>query len=1173
MTTKREPCLIPVRLNACVLDPRTLPRTKEVTTLGGTTRPSSHSWAWHSPSYEKLDASRNDALERIWPRLFDPTTPPTMENRGGICLTISLPEGFSKPLQETPSSIPRLPDRWLWVRILRPLHALDGTQINEIPQTKTWIVDAGVITDNPESPPVLTNENGRMRARRIGVRRTLQEASPIRPDEPRIKLHHQGTDQSASLTFATYSPMNLNNMSYIDPLDDVSPEDLSRSALSYFVIGWYREFDLDDPLHILRSADASDVDISRILQFDEQSPGNTSLGDRCIFHGLVAHIDYWNPHSYLGPAFGSPSSDPVFPCLGTRQELPQKIGFGMTPEDALASLAADISPDDAANQKLSADFFQLLRMMLLDQLEAGDSLCTDEILRTAERNATFQRAAGTFEWTIGAATSPAFEAQQVPQFEISFEQRSILQSLNEIQTQRDAAQSKFCGAAESLYTAWWQALRARGRRKLALDEAVKQRCEIVQKLQDDGQRLQKSVDSIRIALQVSLDATHGANVLEVRMVATDQYHVPKEPAIAIRNIGPKLPPFSKVTLPRTANQIVNSPVPNSYFQFERANIRAQLLDYKDPELLPLLQSLADEASIAEAAIAGLIRTSGPSNGFTAMSHVEQWQDRNRLVRIREGELSFLTASNETVVSKRLGMAWAEQPWIPLFLDWEVEWFANADMMASSTGTPLQGRTILVSRPQTMIHAQMSRLEKMASRMAPVLADCRHLFDDVMQWDILAQTLSGLHQQLLLRDDSLPRLMPADEPLRPLVAGTTLAPPNLAPNLEFSALRQGHIRIGRLWVVDAFGQAFSLNPTIKTSISARSTEFLPLPTRILEPARLKVDIQKDPVTNHPVRAWFLPIFADKSLVVYNPEGHPLGLITHRLALDNTPETIWQPANRSAPSHPSELPDPILSTFLSPLVGDSEARLRFDTLLRHIDEALARTLPAQSNANRSLAAMLGRPLVLLQADVCVDRFGGSIESPDDIANGRSGFPPQSPITAPAWVGMRNRLDDGVIGYQIAQPTLPLRRTAKLEFGPPRDAPAFQLDLSRNPKSVSLFLLADPQGVIYLESEILPLTTLRLPPAWVNEMVEKLPAVMRLSPILLQSHSQLRSIFDPSATSTQNIDLPLPMSKNGESSAETSAIFSTNGGRDIPVQPTSAKNGFPETSVAAIEGILIV
>jgi len=1172
MTTEQLLCLIPVRLHACVIDPNTLSRTKEVVKEDGTIQPSTHAWAWHSPNYEKLDAKRTEALERIWPNLFEAVVPPGMQGRGGICLSITLPEGFSKPFPGQTQNLPRLPDRWLWVRILRPIYAVDGTPVDEPVFIKTWIVDAGVATDNAESPFVIHDNEGRMAATRIGVERTLQEALQYGPDEPRLPIHYQGTNLGASLTFANYAPQNLNNTSYIDRLDDISPDDLARSVLSYFVIGWYRDPDRDDPLSILRLAGHNLADIYQILHFDKQSPNDSPLGERAIFHGLAAHIDYWNPRSHLGPAFGSPLSDPTHPCVGTFHYPPQKIGFGATPEDAFAALAADLSPEDAASQKLSADFFQILRMLLLDRLDAGETTATNDVLRIADQNATFQRAGGNLEWTIGPMTSGPTPAPSPPQIDISIEQRTQLRALNQLQARSDEAQGKFMSAAESLYTIWWQTLRARGRRKAALEESAKRRTEIALTFQTEVQQLQITIDSARLALQTSIDTSLGAGVAEVRSTAVDHYHVPKEPAVAIRNIGPKVPPFSRLTIPRTLEQIAQSFATNSYPRLTRAPVHDHVRNHADPKLTSILEALAAEASLVEEAVAAIVRSSSPPGGFDSLSNVEQWQERNRLVRIRESEFSFVAKNGERLPLNRLGMTWTEQPWIPLFLDWEVEWFSEADSQNSSEGTPLQGRTILASRPQTMIQSQMGRMAAMATKMAPLLADCRPLLEDVMQWDILAQTLSGLHQQLLLRDDLLPRVLPVDEPLRSLVARTSLAPPNLAPNLEFSSLRRGHLRVSRLWVVDAFGQAFSLDPAIKTSIAASSARSFPLDSRLLEPARLKVEFAPDPTTNQLVRAWILPIFAEKSLVVYDPGGQPLGLICRGSTSDNTPGTTWQSITANGQRNPSDLSDPILASFIAPLVGGPEARVRFDSLLQHIDEALARTLPAQSTALHSPASLLGRPLVLVRTDVCLERRGGLIESPLDLAANTPSSNSTIAMSSPVWLGLRNRLDDGVIGFMIADSTGPLQRTAKLQSGSARSAPAFQLDLSANPNRVPLTLLMDPWGAIYFESEILPLETLRLPPEWVNGMVTKLPAVMRLAPALIHSHALLRAISSSANSSIPNIELPLPMSHNNKSSLNARANLVVNAGTVVPVKPISSEAILSETFVAAIEGFLI-
>lgn len=1178
MTEPKTPCLIPVRLTACVYDPNTVIRTQDVSKESGAIHSSPHKWAFHQPNYEKLDSSRADAFDRLWPRLFESTPPPAMGNHGSVCLAISPPPGFSNAMAyDNKSSLPRLPDRWLWVRIVRPMHDEAGNWLNSAPSVSAWIVDAGVETDNAHSAPILAPSNGGLAARRVGVKRSLREASASGTEEKRTSLHVQGTDASASITFAAFAPANMNNSSYVDTLDDVPLEDLRRSAISYLAIGWYRD-PSDDPLAKMKADGRSDEEIASVLELSRAATSEeVQLGDRCIFHAMVTHIDYWNDRSYLGPAFGSPGAEPVHPCIGTFHNEPQKIGFGATSEKALSALLADISAEDGAERKISADFFRLLKSLLHDQLDSWDAVGSADLLRYAEQATTFYSVPGGSEWAIGPADEmdappigPEATRRETPK--ITGEQRAILRALNELQSQADAAESELAANAETLYAAWWQSQRARGKRKVALETTIHRHRSIAEEARSTVDRLRIAVEMQRNALQSSIDAAFGPNVLGVNDFPAASYCLPKEPAVALRNVGPKIPPHPDQTMVRTLGDVATERKSGDYERLERAPIRAAMRPYVDAELDPAFDALAEEAGLIEEAIASLVRDGGRAPVFTKDSSLESWQNRIRRVRSQERDIEFHTANHGHIALSRLTAAWAEQPWVPLFLDWEVEWFPVGLDADGNSGTMLSGRTILASRPQNLISSRLERLQKNGAKASSAIASCRHLLEDVMQWDVLSQSLSGIHQQLLLRDDLLPRLLPADAPLRSFVESTSLAPPNLAANIEFDTVRRGSLHVRRLWVVDQFGQAFNLDPTIKTATKPLgSREAIPFAPRLLEPTRLAIDFDIPPDADTPVRGWVLPSLVDKALVVYDAKGAPLGMITRAARSSAEAGTRWRPVLANSPKTPADIADPELAKFVRQFVENPDAARHFDDTLKLIDDALARTTCAHSIADGSTASMLGRPLVLLRANVRLERRGGPTVDPGALVTQleeRSA----APMAVPIWIGSRHLPDDGVIGYRIGDQPGPLEPTAKLAFGPPEGPPSFTVEAPANTAPVALTLLLDPHGKVYLESEILPVTILRLSPEWFEDAGRALPAVIRMAPALITSHAQLRAISrasesqsDASASSV-HVDLPLPVD-------EPQAILFTGDGLDVPVEPILQTGRIPDRQVAAIEGTLVI
>jgi hypothetical protein len=277
---------------------------------------------------------------------------------------------------------------------------------------------------------------------------------------------------------------------------------------------------------------------------------------------------------------------------------------------------------------------------------------------------------------------------------------------------------------------------------------------------------------------------------------------------------------------------------------------------------------------------------------------------------------------------------------------------------------------------------------------------------------------------------------------------------------------------------------------------------------------------------------------------------------------------------APKSVDDIEDPVLGAFLQPLVGGPDALLRLNETMQLIDEALARTLPPQSSTTTSSASMLGRPLVLLQARVCVKRRGGPIVEPAALLSPTSDTDGKNAINVPIWIGAQDLPDDGVIGFHVGNTPTLMDRTAKLQMGPPKGLPSFTLNASRESESTPLTLLMDPRGKIYLESEILPVTTVHLSPEWIDDVAQKLPAVMRMAPALIHSHALLRSVLRPNAGSAPaSIDLPLPIGSRRDAQNDASAVLSTGQGIDVSVKPISTSGILPERQIAAIEGILIL
>jgi hypothetical protein len=1329
------PCLFPIRVVACVFDPKQDNKTVDKVEQGSESA-STHGWSWTPPKLDDIGEGR--VLGSAWPDLHKRVAPPPLgtvvgAGKPAVCLNWGPPPAWGTPLVPFPGSdklpegdarlLPRLPDRWLVVRILRRTHDAGGWA-DLAPTTAAWVIDAGVESSDPASPLLRVkaddDDNDTPSWKRIGRWRRLPDPTTsdkaIASDEQlaaSYRIHLQGSDHAPDLTFPAYAPSCLNNLAFIDTLDDVSEDVLARSALSYVVMGFYRDPERHDPLQLLRKqakplsdaalrrrlgladaflaelreakkdlhahvrnaiaevrhhlivadgspvelqgrwasdddlraqlrqlvadmkADGHDEDaIEDALGFDPEMPFEvTPLGDRSLFSGMVTYIDYWNPKSYMGPAFGSPEAERVH-AGGTFYNQPAVVGCGATAEEAMAAILSGITPKDDPQWSLSPTFFRLLKAMLNNQLAAWDAVGGKDLERHADRLSTFVQVPRGVEWAVRPKGKAGNEGRETPRLDEKL--RGLHHALAEAQLAVDRQQWERDGAAETLYTAWWLIAPGADAKK---DAVIRRFLNAYAKSIGTMDRQLAKLAGLRDTCAGSLVSALGAD-LELKRVEAPAFLMPKEPAVALRFVGERLPERAPAPIGRSAGQVASgrSATPKALLP---ADVARALTGWneKDQPLREALAALAGEAAVVEEAVAALMQ----SESSSALDEIEPWVKRQGLLFDRLGGSAIAPISHprgktvgNTLATKDgrqiplgdLCAAWTRQPWSPIFLDWEVLWIDEGK--EAKEGRPLRGRTLLINRPQNQIASRLGALRgAKGATVLTALESCRYNLESAARADILAQTLSGLHQQLLQRDDALPRITPSptdpeDGPLAPLVERTRLGPPNAGATTPLDGLRRGTMRILRLWVVDRFGQAYKLTkPEVFTASGTRKQDEVAFERRLLEPACLSVDFAFPEVTSTPeqprcapgpVRGYLLPSQIDRAMVAYDAAGAPLGLVVR----SSDSETTWRPLRAAAPAGAGV--DPVLADFLAPLVGKQQAVEHFDALIAQVDAALARTLPPGMLDRTSTASILGRPLALVPADVGIARRGGPIADPQWFTRAgadapytvENGDPEQvrsaldevaaarrAPgVEVAVRVGSRALPDDGVIGWYEGGFTGALRRGAKLDTDPARatgDTFTLRAPGAREAPPTRVTFLLDPHGKIYLEPvrpvlkdgketfrpDLLPVRVLGLLPEWYEDELRRLQAVVRVAPVLLPSHAVLREITAGGTLAPDKaaVRLPVPAVSLGRTATPVSgdvvAELSLDLGSARPSVPVGAVSGaasVPLVDVAAIEGLIV-
>ncbi|MBK7828652.1 hypothetical protein [Nannocystis sp.] len=1198
------PHLLPVRVSACVYDPSTVPLTGEVV-VDGVTKKKPHDWSFRQPNYDGVVKE----LLPVWDGLFETRQlPPAIAGATGpaICLSWALPAGWGQPLRaDDPHSHPRLPDRWLVVRMARRTHTGQAwAAADDEPDVRAWVVDSGVA--DASGAPVLVHEAGALAVRRVGRVRTLEQAVAAKPDESRERLTAEGAAASRDLTFTAFVPAHLNNLACVDRLNDLPAGlALEDTALSYLVVGWYREPGVDDPITTLQGGGVADI--RRALGLYEPGDGKKKkasdtlslpLGERCVFHGMVAYVDYFNPRSYLGPAFGAPhpSEHPrKHPCESLIYPDRTQIGVGMTGEQALAELCAN--RDDSTKDGSGAQMAAVLEALLDGTLARWDAVGAEDVKAHARRLATFQTVSSGKEWSVGPA-DPAAAPKDMPPLGAAL--TKLLADLNAAQAQADRKSWVVASAVEALYTSFWMAQKV-GSEVDGLPAYVAAQAAETRALQAEHQKLVAAAAAQEKGLSTALDAALVAGELPVKFTTfaheAAPFYVPKEPAVAVRNVSPRLPLRPLPRVGRSTDQIVvDAPRDGQGFQYARlacASVVAKLKSgLGDPVLDAVLSLLADEASIVEEAVAALVRARSVVPAFHAKSNLSEWVDRGRRLfadlggaavwadpRSRPPTLDgsslihLPTVDGPTVPLADLCTLWVQQPWLPLFLDWEVDWIVGDD-----SASQLAGRTLLANRPQRVFKDCLDRLDKavMEHDAAVHTILSSDAFAAIGQWDVVGQTLSGIHQQLLTRHDSLPRIAPERATLAGQCfdgsSGAALGPPQCSPNTPFQWFRRGSLRIRELRVVDLFGQALVLTTTAVSAAQKSQADVVPLDDRVLEPTRLVV-------TQPEILGWIVASRLDHAVVVYDRDGGPLGMIVREAGaakLQPLPAATGEP-----------IKDPGLRAFVTALTGAAA----FDRFMALADEALARTQPARSEANPAPAALTGRPLALVRADVQIERRGGPVHDASWLANtynfkqfmaGGAAFiaGERSPLrSVSVKIGSQHLPDDGLIAYQ--EQAGPIERTLKLAS----DAKALTMDLpgAEQPAAKAVSFLIDPHGKLYLDPGVLPVTAFSLPPDMYEEVLARLPAVIRVDPVLVDSNADLRAMLGADAAKRPHMDLPIPVGVRTPDARERAAdgtgkparppaLFFL-GGVPVEVDPAGPIPPVPSGEIAAAAGMLIL
>jgi hypothetical protein len=650
--------------------------------------------AWGEPAEQLVLAADSPAL-------------PRMEDRG-VYLHWILPPGLRHSYSPDSLDFPALPDQWLIVRFAR-------RGADETPSTKAWFLDGGLLaTDGPAN--LLDAFGDKYVARRAGKVVPLEEFKPSDFDGARTTITAVGNIYTGSPTFTANVAENRNVLSWHDDLGDLrEPLKAGRVpknvALSYLLLGWYRVAK-DEPLAALPVQLTKHVSEDPAKVFDELNPLGWKLKagalaedelkqHRCLFHGMVAHVNYWNQETYKGTMLGYPGSPSVEGALGSAPPT-FKVGVGNSAEDALVSLVSSEYSGDLEAPNL----WKALEAVIYRQPESlvggWNAAPRDHAVHQHWFNA---QEAGKV-WSIrprpdreGTFPADPNAAARETSVKPTAEQLAALGRLNETQAAADAVGRELSALQQELYARWWKLCEKTRRDRFAGFKEEEKDCEAlagrIKNLRAERDTLLGQVEAQRLFAEGLLHTQESwaeglPPELELHAESAPRFWTPADPFVVVKNVGVQtkhhFPNPLPCRLPGQVSSTAEVTVDGESNFFDSPGGAVTQLTASVSKLSTgrdeILTSLLEEASLVEQAVSDLVARSLAAE--QPLTSADKWSDwTGRLVKAWTREVVVTDKAGDSVRFGRpnapnvrpglLAGLWVRQPWSPLFIDWKISW--------------------------------------------------------------------------------------------------------------------------------------------------------------------------------------------------------------------------------------------------------------------------------------------------------------------------------------------------------------------------------------------------------------------------------------------------------------------------------------------------------------------
>jgi hypothetical protein len=520
--------------------------------------------------------------------------------------------------------------------------------------------------------------------------------------------------------------------------------------------------------------------------------------------------------------------------------------------------------------------------------------------------------------------------------------------------------------------------------------------------------------------------------------------------------------------------------------------------------------------------------------------------------------NFLNGDVPATLPELFSVAAWQQPWIPLFLEWGVQWYGirqgnnDGDVFSSwlfgDAGhqydyAPDSGSS---TEPTGLYYGRTIVSTEMVNRIDALNAKLRAYSgtDFFQTMRPVSQNLSGLSGQLITRYPGLQLPILTDQlafdPVNDLLSGRYPWRPQPGEK-NFFPLRGGAFNVIMLRVVDAFGQVLEILdpasrgkivPAFKNSaglgtiavgprtvaaepgtVAAGSKMAYLCPPRILQPARMRFEwlsaamdgrvTDSDPATN-PVCGWLLTNKLDNSIAVYDADGIEIG----ELKLVGEAVQLLPPPGGSA----STLKNSRLSNLLAGIQASPD---NFNALQYQLGKVVKKV---QTNSSRQLFSMpmpIGLPIAVAGAQCTLETKGLPATSQYWLPGGTTDL---TQLAFKTFFGNSTALTDGLVGFFFGETADKLY----LPFLDTVDDGSYTFlqentGLGLQPGATTeITVLMDPRSVVSITSGILPAAAYGLPPHAVLKPLQEL---------------SLRFLAAPVITPVKQLQVPLMQGKDSE------------------------------------------